>query len=111
MAQGKRILPPYVFQSTSLGASFTSEAVTLSTFDRAFLQIVCTGTPTGTLTIQGSADGVTWTDLPLALTALSGSAQNYFLEMATTALPKLRIKYVRSSGTGTMTATITAKES
>jgi hypothetical protein len=107
----KWILEPYVFQTTSLAASFTSEATSIKRFDRCLLQIVCAGTPAGTLTVQGSADNITFVELPLSLTVLAGSAQNYFVDIQQTAIAWLRLKYVRTSGTGTIAATITAKES
>ena len=119
MATGKRTLPPFtIVNGTSLASSFQSTPVSVERFDRVFIEILCSGSPTGTVTVQGSNDynpaslaTPNWFDLPLSLNDLTGSAQNYVIDMQQTAAPWLRISYTSTSGSGNMTAVITAKES
>ena len=112
MSYSKRIIDSYaILSSQSMASSFESGATSIKYMDRVCLHIQCTGTPTGTLGIQASADGNNWVDMPLGLTALSGSPQDYFIDLQETALPWIRINYVSVSGTGSASATLTARES
>jgi len=125
LSTGKRTLPPFeIVQPTLLTSSFVSNPVSVQRLDRVGLEIIVTGTPTGTVTVQGSIDYVpptvqispsvspaTWFDIPLDLDALTGGPQTYVIDMVTTAIPWLRISYTFTSGTGSMTAVIVAKES
>lgn len=106
----------------SMAGSFQSAPVSTERFDRIMLEIICTGTPTGTVSLQVSNDflpvnqqqivsSANWNDIPLSLTALTGGPETYIIDMVETAGPWLRINYVQSGGTGTMNAVITAKES
>jgi hypothetical protein len=107
----KTILEAFTLVSAQpLTASFQSKPTTIKYMDRAYLLISCTGTPTGTVTVQASPDGVTWADMPLGLNGLAGSAQNYHVDIQQTAAALIRINYNFSSGSGFMTATVTAKE-
>jgi len=125
MSVGKRTLSPYVIvNGTSMAGSFQSNPTSLERFDRAALEIICTGAPTGTVTVQVSVDFVpsnnylnpsvtpaNWYDLPLPLVPLAGAAQTYLIDLNTTAFPWIRINYNFVGGAGNMTAVITAKES
>jgi hypothetical protein len=119
MSQGKRTLKPFILANAlDLSANATSSVTVIENLDRALLHIKCTGTPTGTVAVQGSVDydsqspnAASWFDLPLNLDALAGSAQDYVIDILETAIRALRINYTSTSGTGSMTATISAKES
>ncbi len=125
MGTGKRNLRPYVMvNGTSLATSFTGPPTSLELFDRCCIEVICTGTPTGTPTIQGSCDyfppsitlspsvvPATWTDIPLGMVALAGSPQSYFIDFSEIGVPWIRVNYTAVSGAGNMTAVITAKES
>lgn len=120
MSTGKKILLPFVMvDNVTLDQSFSSQPVSIQYMDRCCIEIVCTGTPTGTVTLQGSTDYVpnvspstaNWFDISLNLVALAGSAQNYVIDMLETSIPWIRVNFAYSSGTGNMVATVTAKES
>lgn len=102
----------------SLGASFQTSATSLQYLDRALLTILCTGSPTGTVSVQisnnynvNNPSAADWFDMPISLNALTGSAQNYVVEISETAAPWIRISFSYTSGSGSMTAVVTAKES
>lgn len=108
----KRVLEPYkLVDAVSLASSFVSSPTSVKYLDRTLLQIVCTGAPVGTVTVQASVDGTNWFDMPLGLVALTGSPQRYFIDISQSAIIQIRINYVATSGSGTMTAIVSAKES
>lgn len=120
MSMGKKTLPSYVIVAAqSLGSSFSTVPTNTARFDRVCLYMNATGTPTGVLSVQASNDynpttpGAVahWADVPLSLTALSGSPQDYFIDIQMTAIPWFRLHYVFTSGTGSLYAVISAKES
>jgi len=113
MSSFKRILEPFTLLSAeSMGASFSSPATSFKYMDRVMLHITTTGTPTGTLSVQTSINGQTgWEIVPLGMNPLAGVNDDYVIDMQVTALPFLRINYVRTSGTGTCTAVLSGKES
>lgn len=125
MSSTKRTIEPVVLvNGTALTGSFQSQPFSIKNYDRLTIEILCTGAPVGTVTVQASNDYVPpsmslnpsvipadWFDMPLGLVALTGSAQNYFIDVAETGIPWIRINYVYASGTGSMTAVVTAKES
>lgn len=78
-----------------------------------------TGTPVGTLTLEGTNDawdeekkisgvdteysGATWVTISGSSTSVSGSAGSYAWNAADQNFQAVRIKYTRTSGTGTLT--------
>ncbi len=103
-------------------ASITSDVINMENILFLAVQGVWTGTPTGTLKLQGSCDtgltiagnvtgsGVTnWTDITSATTAPSGSAGSGFIEVKETGLKWVRAVYTRSSGSGTLNVRFNAK--
>jgi hypothetical protein len=66
--------------------------------------IVWTGTPTGTFTVLGSLDGVSY-HVSLGTQALTGAAGNYNLNLTatTSGIQSVYITYTFTSGTGTWT--------
>jgi hypothetical protein len=112
MSGTKRIVEPtYLANAASLAADYTSPSLPLKYMDRAMLVITTTGTPTGQVSVQASADNVDFYDLPLNIAASSGSGDTFIIDIQTTAVPYVRVKYTWTSGTGTLTAVVTAKES
>lgn len=102
-----------------MSASFETEATSIEYMDRVALRIETSGTPTGQITVQGSLDydrltpGFTpsWFDIPIGLAALTGTPDNYTVDITVYSFKWIRLKYVRTAGTGTMTAKIFARES
>ena len=96
-------------ENQSLATSFTSSTLDISTIDMVSAELVVTGTPTGTLTIEASNSGTNFTIL--STTALSGSAGISFYNSGATKIAYnfVRIQYVASSGTGALTMYFSAK--
>jgi len=97
----------------------TSSPQNVENFDNVGLEIVWTGTPTGTITIQGSisqsipgAVAVSYTDLTFAplLDQPAGSAGRYLVNVATYAMPFIRVNYVNTSGSGTLNVYLYSKD-
>lgn len=79
------------------------------------IQVIWTGTPTGTFSVQGSLDYFlgpdgkpgnvgTWDDMGISVTAPSGSAGKALVDITITGIPWVKIVYTNTSGTGTLTA-------
>lgn len=77
-------------------------------------------TPVGTITVEvsntykqnGEGDVLvagTWTALNLGTLSVSGNSGNMFIDIDQCAGYAMRVKYTRSSGSGTLNATINAK--
>lgn len=113
MSTGKRILDSYFIQSGSLAADYTSSTINILYLDNIGIQLVWTGTPTGTFIIQVSNDNTTWGTLsPTSPSTISAGGSASDAEISLNQLPwkYLRVKYTRSSGTGTLQGYITGKE-
>lgn len=81
--------------------------------DNIGLTIAWTGTPTGTLTVQGSNDKVLYFDLTFDpnITQPGGSANaGYGVNLNQFPWQWLRVKYVNASGTGALTVVLFAKD-
>lgn len=101
-----------MLNAADMGADIVSEAIDMKRFLQFGIIWTATGTPTGTLLVQFSNDGITWVDSATMSTALSGSGATSFfngINSNVCAFDKLRLKYTRSSGSGSITATIQAK--
>ena len=108
-----------IIDAVSMGASITSSAFNSQFLNDIAVQMVFTGTPTGTFTLEGSIDhaeqnGVvtnagTWTTIALDAMPASGAAGNILVNLTNIAFPWIRIVYTRVSSTGTLNAYISAK--
>lgn len=119
----KWVLAPYpILENQSMAASFQSGPVSLEYFDRCNIAILTSGTPTGQITIQASEDYLppqsapatlvpTWFDIPLNLAPLTGTPNNYIIDIIETSIRYIRIDYVAAAGVGTMNAKLSAKDS
>jgi len=88
--------------SASLAASVTSDIIVFmgTVFS---IQVVYTGSPTGTVKLEYSLDKTNWSDVAGSDDTISGSC-NTLWSLVNMAVPYVRIVYTRTSGTGTMTA-------
>lgn len=113
------VLPTYelaspTVASTAMTASLVSSIFNIQNAPSFVMQFIWTGTPTGTLTIMGSVDGVNF-NVSLGSYALSGSAGTYTLDLATTPGLATNVGWVQggytfSSGTGALTSVSAAKK-
>lgn len=128
MASRPILSPHIVIGSTStvsgsMTTSITSEVTIIQNLTQIGYDISWTGgsTPVGVMTVQVSntysqnGDGSVknagnWTTLTLTSPAtVSGSTGNGFIDIDATGAYAIRLVYTRTSGSGTMTATISAK--
>lgn len=79
--------------------------------DLASIEIQWTGTPAGTLSVDGSNGGTVWYPTGQAVTDPTGSgpADNTLLDLSRTSFRYISLSYSNSSGSGTVTAIAIAK--
>lgn len=94
-----------VVTAGDLAGDYTSVALDVSDYDRFMLQLIWTGTPTGTFVIQTTVDDATWDDLDLdPAPAPAGADGHHTIEFGQPALKSIRIFFDRTSGTGSFDA-------
>lgn len=104
----KLFLEPYrIVTAGDMSANITSAESTVNQIDNVGIQLDFTGTPTGTFTVEAqrhpSAD---WVAIDFGSTiSASGAAGNHRISISSKE-NKVRVKYTRSSGTGTLNAYI-----
>lgn len=103
-------------------STITSNSQNVENFDNVGLEISWTGTPTGTITINGSISAAfiqpgntnAGTFYPLTfspgLTQPSGSAGGYLVDLNQVPFPVINVSYTNSSGTGTLNVYIVSKD-
>jgi len=116
---GKDQLPVYsIIAAGDLSGNLTSTSVDVRGWDNVDLEIVATGSPTGTFAVDCTILAVappgpvaqTWVALTLSpVPTLSGSASNIVIELNQTGCSYIRLRYVFTSGTGTVNAYARAK--
>lgn len=104
-----------VYQNITNGdmsGNITSVVTDISNTDNIGIHLVFTGTPTGSFFIDASIDGAQFSAMdfgspgPLA----GGSADSIILNIQQCPYRKLMVRYVASSGTGTLNAWISTKQ-
>lgn len=108
------LLPVTMVSSVSMATSITSSVLEIKEQDNVGIQMIWTGTPTGTFSVQVSinyqrdingnvTNAGTWTSIPLSpAIAAAGSADNAYVDLNQLSAPYIRVVYTRSSGTGTL---------
>jgi hypothetical protein len=105
-----RIYNERILSAVSLGADATSAVADMDHMGMASIHAIWTGTPTGTLSVQVSVNGVDWVAPPTALSvAIAGAAGQVVWTMPDLTWKAVRVIYVRTSGTGTVNAWVNAK--
>lgn len=102
-----------MMDAVSIASNVTSNEVNVLNLDKASIYVDWAGTaPSGTLVVQAkNAETGTWFDLdfgtPIAISGASGDHILIFNELPHNTI---RLQYNASSGTGTMTAVLVAKQ-
>lgn len=122
MSVSKRTLPSYkLVAAGDMSASITSLATNIQQVDNVGIQLNFTGSPTGTFSVQVSADHTEdvnknvivaghWESLTLSPTpTASGTSGDIYIDLNQLSAPWVRIVYTRSSGTGSLDAYVTGK--
>lgn len=74
------------------------------------LQVSFTGTPNGSVVVQASNDNVNWGDVPNTSQTVTAGSPNIIYTTNAAGYPWVRGKWTNTSGTGTITMYIVAKE-
>jgi hypothetical protein len=99
-----------------MSADLTTAAIDVRSFPFAAIQAVWTGSPTGTLSIDGSIDNVqnpsqvtNWFPTGTSVTSPTGSADSTLINLQGVGFAWLRLSYTYSSGTGSLSVLMFAK--
>lgn len=92
--------------------TYISLAENTKNTDNTGIQLIWTGTPTGTFTVSISPDGNLYDDIvpSPAIVQPAGSAGHWSVNINQTPMSWVRVTYVNASGSGTIDAIITAKD-
>lgn len=100
---------PSLVTNGSMGADITSSAMPVTQGQIAAIQAVWTGgSALGTLTLRISNDNVTYSDYTGSATAVSG-AGDFLWNLISCGFNYVKVKYTRTSGTGTLNVTSSYK--
>lgn len=98
-----------------MSGNVTSDAIDYLSYPLGSIQAVFTGAPVGTFVIQTSGDStntpasvVNWTDYASSTLAISAAGNTEWI-LTGIGYRWVRLKYTRTSGTGTLNATWTRK--
>jgi hypothetical protein len=93
-------------------STITSDTYNVVNLDNIGLQCIWTGTATGTITVNGSVDGSTFTSLTFnpALTQPAGSAGNILIDINQFPFPFLNVAYTNATGSGTLNVWLFGKD-
>lgn len=111
---GVRFLPYTQFNAVAVSGTNTyhSAPTDINQLANIGLDIRFIGTMTGTLAIEASNDKTTFTALTFnpSLTQPSGSNLNFLIDLNQIPWRYIRTSYTNSSGSGTLTSLLTAKD-
>lgn len=116
------LLAPFkVIDSASMGSSITSDAVEIKLQDNVGFQLNWTGSPVGSFDFQISADHKediegnvvnegNWISLTLSASiTAAGSPDSAYVDLNQLSASYARVRYIRTSGSGTLDVYATAK--
>lgn len=111
----KKTLDSYLLITNGVMTStntLTSVATFIANLDNIGLQVVWTGTPTGTLSVLVSPDDVSYDALTFnpPLTQPAGAGGRYWVNMSQLASFYIKVQYVNASGTGVLNVKICGKD-
>ena len=99
-----------VITAGSMAGSLTSSTTNVAYTDNIGYHCVWTGSPVGTITVEASIDGTNWDSLTLNPTiSTGGAASSTLISLNQVPYEMLRVKYNRTSGTGTLNVVVMTK--
>lgn len=114
MMWGSVITGPYSANTGAMASTNTiyTRPQNVENFDNIAIQFSWTGTPTGTIVVSESVDGVIWDDLILdpVITQPAGGASHWSVNLIQMPAPWIQVRYTNASGTGVLTAKIFSKD-
>ena len=103
-----RINENTLVSAADMGADITSRSQVLPHIFGYCIQAVWTGSPVGVMTLEASNDGVIWSTVDGSTEAISGAGDGIY-HVTDVFYAAVRLKYARTSGTGTLNASINLK--
>lgn len=111
---GTRFLPytQVLAQAVSSTNTYTSASTDLNQLHNVGLDVRFTGTMAGTFSVLCSNDNSVFTALTFtpAITQPSGSNLNFLVDLNQVPFRYVKVQYVNSTGSGTWTSLLTAKD-
>lgn len=102
------LLNKEVLSAVNTLSNHNSSVIDVSEATKLALQIVWTGTPGGSVSINGSNDGVTFTEL--SSYTLVGANGSKFLSDSSASYVFCKITYTTASAAGSLTCRLSAKK-
>lgn len=98
-----------IILNKALTSSFETRQADVGMFPTWTMSFIWTGAPVGSLVVQVSPDGETWTDLSGSSRLTSGIAGSHIVNVCGSGHMYARGKYTYSSGSGTLSVKFTGK--
>ncbi len=100
----KNVLTPYhLVTDGNMSGNITSDATTITYTDNIAFQVIFAGAPVGTFYVDGTLNGTTWDALEFETDpTAAGVDASFLININQCPYYKLRVRYVRTSGTGTL---------
>lgn len=111
----KNVSKAYALETArTLASNFTTDAYSVEYLDNVGICIKCSSVTdnTGTFTIQGSVDGVTFVEITVSpVMVLADASQNFLINLNQMPFKELKVDFVAAGGTpdGTCDIAIMAK--
>lgn len=109
----KNVLTPYhwLVDGDMSSATLTSEETEVTYTDNVGISVSWTGDAIGTFAVEASIDGSNWSSLSFSSTpAANGSADTHLLNLNQIPYKSIRLKYTRTSGSGTLNSYVMYKQ-
>ena len=92
--------------------TYDSIPVNVKNLDGISIQLIWTGTPTGTFTVFHSITGKYWDSIPVSpvITQPAGSSGNWTVSIPFETSFWIKVQYINASGSGVIDAIIAAKD-
>jgi hypothetical protein len=111
---GTRFLPFTQLNAVPVSSTntYTSPSTDINQLDNAGIDVRFTGTMAGTFSVQCSNDNVVFSDLTFnpGIVQPSGSNLNFLIDVNQIPFRYIRVKYINTSGSGTLTSLLTVKD-
>jgi len=108
----KAVIKPFqVVTDGNMSGDVTSLPTDIESVDAVGYQVVFTGTAVGDFEVHGSINGTNWEALDLGSPSpeAAGVGGSFVISLSLIPYSKLRLKFVRTSGSGTLNAWVMAK--
>lgn len=115
MSGGRKntLTPISIVTNGNMSSDITSTSLNIQYLDYVSIQAVISGTPNGTFDVQISHDNSNWTSVPLSgssSVAAGVPSPIIFENIQALPAPYIRLVYVASSGSGTLNASLSARQ-